>query len=86
MDEVLLVEFGKVLAEYFKFNPDELPKGVDSDTLWVLCHGLQVDMGVPSNSEFDWEVRFNNADPSITYTYHIQYFYPHILSAKLVES
>jgi len=79
MGDPLLINFGAELRDYLQQHPGEVPEGIDVSSLWVICNGLMIDdieryTSVPYDSEFNWELRFNNSDePEKVYHYKIHY-------------
>jgi hypothetical protein len=79
MASPLLINIGSELADYLYSHPDEIPKDLDSNSLWVLCNGFLIDnienySFSPYESEFEWKVRFNNSPiEDREFTYLIKY-------------
>lgn len=79
MNSPLLITLNTELADYLKDNPEQLPTGINKDTLWIFCTSMAIDnyesyVTKPYEVEFIEDVRFNNSeDPEKVYTYKIHY-------------
>jgi len=90
------INIGHKLADYLYSHKSEIPAGINTNDIWILCDGYRIDdienySYEPYESEFEWKVRFkNSADEEKEYTYLIKYNALHqgqsgIVDAKLIN-
>lgn len=75
----LIVGLSHELCVYLKEHPEELPPGVDKDSLLVACSQYLIDnienyIFSPFKDKFLWRVKFKNSKyPEYEYMYFITY-------------
>lgn len=75
----LIVGLSHELSVYLKKHPEELPRGIDKDTLWVTCSHYVIDnienyIFSPYKDKFLWRVKFKNSKyQEFEYMYFITY-------------
>ena len=75
----LIVGLSHELTVYLKQNPEELPQGIDPETLWLSCSHYLIDnienyIFSPFKDKFLWRVKFKNSKyQEFEYMYFITY-------------
>ena len=75
----LIIGLSHELSVYLKEHPEELPRGIDKDTLWVTWSHYVIDnienyIFSPFKDKFLWRVKFKNSRyQEFEYLYFITY-------------
>ncbi len=78
-DITSIINISKQLSDYLYSHTDEIPTGIDKNSLWIICDGLLISdienySTTPYESEFKWKVKFNDSvNENTEYTYLIAY-------------
>ena len=88
----LLVGLSYELTAYLKEHPEQLPKGVQKDDLWIICSQYVID-NIENykfshyKDKFLWRVKFKNSKfPEYEYLYFITYQAMYNKGAGIVEA
>ncbi len=88
----LIIGLSHELSVYLKEHPEELPAGVDKDSLWVTCSHYLIDnienyIFSPFKDKFLWRVKFKNSRyQEYEYMYFITYKAIYNGEAGIVEA
>jgi hypothetical protein len=75
----VLIGLSHELTIYLRQHPEELPSGIDKDSLVVVCSSYLIDnienyIFAPYKDKFLWRVKFKNSSfPEYEYMYFITY-------------